>query len=352
MKNTNILIASLLLILTACSDEPGQIGNGSSGRSAMSVDYVVVSPRPLSNTINVTGTLMPAESAMLSAQTSGQVKQIFFEEGQRVNKGELLVKLDDRQWLAQRGKLEAQLKTARKDVDRKEQLADIKGVSQAAIDDANLAVESIEADKQELDVMIEYASIRAPFTGEIGLRSVSPGSYLSAGVPVARIVKVDPLKLEFNVPERYATQIKSGQAVRFTIGGSDSTYQATVYAMEPAITESSRALRIRARVPNENGHLVAGAFADIKLSLDSIPNAILVPTEAVVPQLNEQIVYTIENGKIKQTKIKQGIRLPRLIQVESGLTTGDTVMVSGLLQAREGSSVKAGNKISIEKLKK
>lgn len=318
----------------------------------MRADYVVVSPRPLANTINVTGTLMPAESAMLSAQTSGQVKRIFFEEGQRVQEGELLVKLDDRQWLAQRKKLEAQLKTASKDVGRKEQLADIKGVSQAAIDDANLTVESIEADKQELDVMIEYASIRAPFSGEIGLRSVSPGSYLSAGAPVARLVKVDPLKLEFNVPERYANKIKTGQAVRFTIAGSDSTYQATVYATEPAITESSRALRIRARVPNKNGHLVAGAFADIQLSLDSISDAVLVPTEAVVPQLNEQIVYQIKDGKIKQTKIKQGVRLPRLIQVESGLAPGDTVMVSGLLQAREGAAVIAGNEISIEKLKK
>ncbi len=341
---------ALLTLLAACSEEENPIGNGPSGRGAMSADYVVVNPRPVANTISVTGALMPAESAMLSAQTAGQVKEIYFSEGEKVKKGQLLVKLDDRQWLAQRNKLNAQLNTAQKDVNRKEQLSDIQGVSQSALDDASLQVESIEADKQELEVMIEYAAIRAPFSGQIGLRSVSPGAYLSAGSPVARLVQLDMLKLEFNVPERYATQIREGQAVRFTIAGSDSSYSATVYATEPAISESSRALRIRARVPNEENQLIAGAFAEVTLSLDSIADAMLVPTEAVVPQLNEQIVYQIKNGTIKSIKIKQGIRLPRLIQIQSGLSPGDTVMVSGLLQAKEGAPVKAGNQIEVEKL--
>lgn len=334
----------------SCADESASIGNGVSVSKVMEVDYVVLRPRSVANQIDVTGTLLPGESAMLSAQTAGLIKGIYFEEGQSVSRGKLLVKLDDRQWLAQREKLEAQLQAAERDLARKQQLLEIKGVTQAEIDDATLLVESIQADIQELNVMVEYASIRAPFSGQIGLRTVSPGAYLSAGTPVARLVSVNPLKLEFNVPERYASQIKVGQAVSFSITGSDSVFQGKVYATEPAISESSRALRIRAQVPNKQGELIAGAFAEVKLALGSIPDALLIPTEAMVPQLNGQVVYLIREGRVQEVAVEPGIRLPRLIQIQEGLSVGDTIMVSGLLQAREGLAVHPGTKIDLQLL--
>ncbi|MDP5170034.1 MAG: efflux RND transporter periplasmic adaptor subunit [Bacteroidia bacterium] len=245
-----ILLPFVAILMVGCAGKSASVGNGAAVSSAMSADYVVLSPKSVANNISVTGTLMPGESAMLSAQTSGLVKQIYFKEGQRVTLGQLLVKLDDRQWLAQRQKLDAQLAMAEKDLARKQQLLDIKGISQAEVDDAALLISSIEADKKELDVMIDYAAIRAPFSGLVGLRSVSPGAYLAAGSPVARLVQVDPLKLEFSVPEQYAGQVKKGQLLRFSISGNDSVFLGTVYALEPVITETTRALRVRANVPN------------------------------------------------------------------------------------------------------
>jgi membrane fusion protein (multidrug efflux system) len=218
------------------------------------------------------------------------------------------------------------------------------------VDNAALQVSTIEADQQELEVMIDYALIRAPFSGQVGLRSVSQGAYLQAGSPVARLVQLDPLKLEFSVPERYASQIRSGQSVSFTVAGQEEEYLGTVYATEPVINESTRALRIRAKVPNRNGRLIAGAFAEVNLTLDSIPNALLLPTEAVVPQLQDQIVYRINNGIIRAVKVKPGVRLPRLLQIQEGLSAGDTIMVAGLLQAEDGMKVQAGNEIVVEKL--
>jgi membrane fusion protein (multidrug efflux system) len=316
----------------------------------MQADYVVVRPQQMANQISITGTLMPAESALLSAQSSGLIERIYFREGEWVKKGQTLLKLDDRQWVVQKEKLAAQLATAKKDAVRKRELLAIKGISQAEVDDAELLIESIQADQKELDVRIDYAVVRAPFSGMIGLRNVSPGSYLSAGDPVARLVQVDPLKLEFSVPERYASQIREGQVVRFSLSNDDTVYEARVYATEPVINESTRSLRIRARVPNRNRKLIAGAFTEVSLTLDSIPDALLVPTEAVVPVLNDQVVYRIQNGLVEEVIVKAGIRMPRLIQIEQGLSAGDTIMVSGLLQVKNGTPVRAGSEVIVSKM--
>lgn len=351
MRITNYLLLGFsILVLGSCKEEATAVGNGATSATVMQADYVVLKARPVANKISLTGTLMAGESAMLSAQTSGLITSIHFKEGERVSKGQLLVKLDDRQWVAQRQKLAAQLATAKTTLTRQEELLKIKGISQAEVDNAALQVATIEADQQELEVMIDYALIRAPFSGQIGLRSVSPGAYLQVGAPVARLVQLDPLKLEFNVPERYAPQIKNGQSVRFTVAGQDEFYEGKVYASEPVINESTRALRIRAKVPNRNGKLIAGAFAEVNLTLDSIPDALLLPTEAVIPQLDDQIVYRIKGGAIQAVKVKPGIRLPRLLQIQEGLSAGDTIMVVGLLQAEDGMKVEPGKEIVVEKM--
>ncbi len=344
------LIAGLALASQSCSEAGASIGNTTTKSKALLVDYVVVQPEPVANVIHMTGTLVPSEMAQLSAQSAGMVQEISFREGQRVSKGQLLLKLDDRQWRAQQQKLEAQLATATKDLERKQALLAAEGISQVEVDEAALLVATIEADMEELKVRIDHATIRAPFSGQIGLRDVSRGAYLSAGDPVARLVQNDPLKLEFNVPERYAGQIRRGQRVQFTVAEADTPYEAQVYATEPVINESTRALRIRARVPNRAGELIAGAFAEISLTLDSIPNALLVPTEAVVPRLNEQIVYRIVRDSIQEVIVQPGVRLTRQIQIESGLSAGDTIVISGLLQAKDGLPVRAGQQITLETL--
>ena len=349
MKTINriLSLACGLALLAGCSEEPDTVGNGVSSSSVMQADYVVVQPQPIANQISITGTLMPAESALLSAQISGLIEDIYFREGEWVKKGQTLLKLDDRQWVVQKEKLAAQLETAKKDLERKRELLAIKGISQAEVDDAELLIETIVADQKELAVRIDYAVIRAPFSGMVGLRNVSPGSYLSAGDPVARLVQVDPLKLEFNVPERYADQVREGQIVRFSLSNDETIYEARVYATEPVINESTRSLRIRAQVPNRDRKLIAGAFTQVNLTLDSIPDALLIPPETVVPVLNDQVVYRIKNGMVEEVIVKPGIRLPRLIQIEAGLSVGDTIMVSGLLQAKNGLPVRPGKEISV-----
>src|SRR5690554_1269125 len=336
---------------SACKEKNGN-GLANRGGGVMEVDYFVVHPTGVSNNISISGTLLPAEIAMVSAQAAGKVIEIHFDEGQKVNKGQLLVRLDSREWLAQQKLLEAELATAQKDLERKEELAEIQGVSVAAVDDAILKVSSIKAAKTEIDVKLDYATIRAPFPGTIGLRNVSEGAYLAPGTAVAQLVQTDPIKLEFNVPEKYASQIEVGQIVTFTIAGSRNTYSGKVYATEPSISANSRTLKIRAEVPNKNGELIPGAFAEISLGLDSIPDGLMIPTDAIVPRLNAQLVYKVVNGTAQEAEIITGIRKSHSIQVVSGLSPKDTIMISGLLQVRNGMPVKAGNAFSLESLEK
>lgn len=311
----------------------------------MEVDYVVLRSQAVANVISLTGTLVAGESAELGPQIAGLIQSISFREGEWVRSGQELVRLDNRQYLAQQQKLHAQLSTARKDLERKKQLLEIEGISQEEVDNAALQIAELEADLQALAVTLDYTVIRAPFSGQVGLRTVSPGTYLSAGEPVVRLVQTNPLRLEFNVPERYAGDVREGQLVRFTVAGKDDLFTAQVYAAESVIDEASRALRIRARVPNPNNVLIAGAFADIDLSLDSMPRALLVPTEAVIPRLNQQVVYQVKEGKVREVTVKTGLRLSRYVQISEGVEAGDTIMISGLLQASEGLAVVPGEEV-------
>ncbi|MEZ4986910.1 MAG: efflux RND transporter periplasmic adaptor subunit [Saprospiraceae bacterium] len=246
-----ILVLFLLFASCGKAKENPTSSEAPPAPAPMQVDFVVLRPAAISNQLDVTGTLVPAESAMLSAQTAGLVKDIHFREGQQVKKGQLLLQLDDRQWQAMRSKLLSQISMAETDLKRKEGLLPIQGISQAEVDAAQLQLTTLRADLQELDIRIEYASIRAPFSGRVGLRNVSPGAYLMAGSPVVQIVQLDPLRLEFSVPEIYAGDIRPGQQLTFRLAGQDTDFKAEVYASEPVIDATTRGLKVRAIVNNQ-----------------------------------------------------------------------------------------------------
>lgn len=341
-------LCTLAGLLSGCHSEEGPKLNGGTRSNVLEVDYVVVQPQPMLHNIQVTGSLIPGESAQLTTQAAGKVQSISFEEGEKVKKGQVLVRIDSREWDAQLQRYRAELKNANKDLERKKAMASVQGISEAELEAAELKTQTLKANIRETQVKLDHATITAPFDGKIGLRSVSPGSYISAGTPVAMLVQENPLKLQFNVPERYAALLRPGQEVNFSIADNDTVYQASVYATEPMISESTRALRVRAKANNPAGKLIPGSYADVTVELDSIPDALMIPTEAIVPQLNNQLVYRISKGKAEQVQVKTGVREPRKVQITSGLQAGDTVLVSGLLQVRPGMPVKGDQEIDVK----
>lgn len=299
------------------------------------VNGVVLRPRTLTDAITAVGNLLPDEEVSLSFETSGKIETIHFREGSRVRKGELLAKVNDRPLQAQLSRYEAQLKLAEKRVYRQSALLEKDAVSQEAYEQARTELAILNADISIVKSNIALTELRAPFDGVIGLRNISEGAYASPSVVVARLTKIAPLKVDFFVPERYATQIRPGTPLTFTVDGRSETFRAMVYATESQIDPTTRFLSVRAHYPNTQGlQLLPGRFANVRIQLRELRDALAVPTEAIVPEMGISRVFRYRNGLAEAVSVETGLRTASSVQILSGLQPGDTIITSGTLQLR------------------
>lgn len=255
-------------------------------------------------------------------------------------KGELLAKVNDLPLVAQLSRYEAQLKLAEDRVYRQSALLKKDAVSQEAYEQARTELAMLNADIDIVKSNIALTELRAPFDGVIGLRNVSEGAYASPSVVVAKLTKISPLKIDFFVPERYANQIKPGTRLSFTIEGRQERFEAAVYATESKVDIATRTLAVRAKYPNTRGKLLPGRFATVQIRMHEIPDAIAIPTEALVPEMGVDKVFLYKGGKAHAAEVKTGLRTDSSIQIIDGLNVGDTLITSGTLQLREGLPVK------------
>ncbi len=307
----------------------------------MQVRVAVLRPQMLENTIEATGSLLANEAIEVRSEIAGRVTQIGFTEGGAVTKGQTLVRINDDDLQAQLRKTELAVQLATDDEGRKKQLLEVKGISQQAYDDARIALQSAEADRDNLRALIAKTVIRAPFSGKIGLRQVSEGGYVSPNTLITDLQQVSPIKVEFSVPERFGREVAVGKKIIFTLDGDTARYNAEVYAIDPTVDVASRTITVRAHNPNTNGKLRPGAFAHIILQLSKVPSALLIPTEALIPDIQGQKVLLIKNGKATSARVQTGTRTNTQVELTAGVQPGDTVITTGLLQLREGMPVKA-----------
>ena len=279
----------------------------------------------------------------LSFETSGKITEINFTDGSTVQKGQLLAKINDRPLQAQLKKLQAQLKLAEDRVFRQNALLVKDAVSKEAYEQVKTDLASLNADIDLIKANIQQTELRAPFDGIIGLRQVSVGSYASPTTIVAKLTKISPLKINFSVPERYAKEIKKGTRLTFSLDGYLKDFDATVYATESKVDPASRTLSVRALYPNTGTKLLPGRFASIKIKMHEIPNAIAIPSEAIVPEMGKSKVYLYKNGKSMPVEVKTGLRTDTQVQIINGLHVGDTIITSGTLQLRTGLNITLDN---------
>ena len=301
----------------------------------LSVNGVVVSPQNLTEDIRMVGNLLPDEEVDLTFETSGKIVEINFKEGTMVSKGDLLAKVNDKPLQAQLSRYEAQLKLAQDRVYRQSALLEKDAVSQEAFEQARTELATLNADIEIVKQNIALTELRAPFDGIIGLRNVSEGAYASPSVVVAKLTKISPLKIDMFVPERYADQIKPGTPLTFTVEGINEEFKASVYAKESEVDSDTRMLSVRATYANPGGHLLPGRFISAKVRMQDIPNAIAIPTEAIVPEMGVDKVFIYRGGKAKATAVKTALRTDALIHIVEGIEVGDTIITSGTLQLRE-----------------
>lgn len=303
-------------------------------KKILNVNGLVVKKGALSDEIMVTGTLLPDEEVDLSFETSGQVVEIMFKEGAYVHKGQLLAKVNDKVLKAELRRLSSQLKLANDRVYRQRTLLQHDAVSQEAYEQVKTELATLKAQIDAVKAQIEQTELRAPFDGVIGLRQISVGAYASPSTVVSKLTRYVPLKVEFAVPERYATDMKPGVSLNFTVDGFLQSFPAKVYAKESVIDMNTHTLTVRAIYSNKNGLLAPGRYASIKLKRQEIKDAIAIPSEAVIPEMGKDKVYLYKSGKAQPVELKLGLRTEDRVQVLSGLHVGDTLITSGTLQLR------------------
>ncbi len=309
--------------------------NNNSGQSAsLNVDVFVVKPDIVENKIFTNGTLQANEEVQLASESSGLIEEIYLTEGASVKEGELLVKINDSELNAQLRRGDFRLNLAEDREKRQKQLLDKGGISQEEYDATLNEVNVLRAEVALIKAQIRKSEVRAPFDGKLGLRYVSDGSYITPNTRIATLQDIDPIKIDFSVPERYASQIEVGNKITFTVQGIDEELEAEVYAKEPRIDSETRSLQVRAKSPNPEGKLLPGAFADLELTLQTIENAKMVPTISLVPELQGQKVFLLKNGLVQPQSVTTGLRNEEKVQITEGVQIGDTVLTTGLLQVR------------------
>lgn len=341
MRIHSFFIAALLLSITACGKKNDPAAGTAAGPSAAknslsvsSVEGFIVKTSALTESITASGTLIAAEETELHPEASGRVVRLNLPEGKRVRRGEVLLKVFDGDLQTQRQKLLTQLKQSEITEQRLGELLKIKGVSQQEYDIAVLQAQNL---RQELDLIainIGKTELRAPYDGVIGLRRISPGAYVTPAQAVATIRSSGALKLDFSVPEKYGALLRPGQEVSFTVQGSTEPRTAVVQATEQSIAAETRNLIVRALVRGNAANLLPGAFAEVRLSLGEKPKALLIPSQAIIPQARDKKVIVNRGGKASFVTVKTGVRQAEMVEITEGLTAGDTIATTGMLFLR------------------
>ena len=330
-----VAVALLIIFKPKPKDtKPAAGGGRPGGGGAVAVQAIVASQQRLTNDVYSTGTVQANEEVNLRPEITGRVVSIHFKEGSKVSKGALLIKLNDTDLRAQLQKLQSTKALNESNEFRSKKLLEIEGISKQEYEQVQNQLSGVNADIDLVRAQLAKTEIRAPFSGVIGIRNVSEGSIVSPSDVIVSVQQIDPVKIDFSIPEKYINAVKTGDAISFTIEGTDTSFTATVNAIEPKIDPATRRVIIRAVCKNSNGKIFPGAFARVRLSLGEIENAILVPTQSVVPTQKGQNVYVVRGGKATPQPVETGIRNDTAVQILSGLSPNDTVITTGLMQLR------------------
>lgn len=339
-KTTTATLALCFVgLMAGCDKEPADTARPP--MEAVPVEVVTVQTGELTRRITAVGSLRSDESVTVTAEVSGRITTIGFKEGQPVRKGQLLFALDDAVNRAGVAQARAARALAQRNQERSLELFERKLISQQERDTLRAALESARAESALAEAQLAKMRISAPFDAVAGLRSVSPGDYVSPGQALVNLESVGDLKIDFRVPELALSQLSTGQALDIRIDAyPQQLFRGEVYAIEPRVADTTRSIGLRARLPNPDGRLRSGLSARVILETASVPNAVLAPEQAIFPRGEQQFVYVIEDGKAVLRPVQVGQREPGRAEIIQGLGPGEILITAGLQKIGAGTAVR------------
>jgi len=308
-----------------------------SSQGSVAVEALKVAQQPMPQTITAVGSLRSDESITVRPEVAGRISAIAFQEGQRVTKGATLIRLDPAINAAEVQQSRANLKLAQSKYERAVDLAKSNFISGQAKDEAENNLRVAEAGLQLAEAKLAKMEIKAPFSGIIGLRVVSVGDYVKEGADVVNLESIDPLKVDFRVPEMYMKQVQVGQSLQVQLDAlPGKSFEGKVFAVNPLVDAAGRSIVIRALVRNQDTSLRPGMFARVRLITKDEQNALVIPEQAIVPQGDEQYVFRVADGRAIRVKVELGQRRDGLVQVVRGLEANDVIVTAGQMKIRDG----------------
>jgi membrane fusion protein (multidrug efflux system) len=310
------------------------------GAMRVAVEVTPAKAGPLVETIQAVGTLRPNEAVTVTSEIAGRVAKLAFREGQRVNAGDLLVQLDAAILRAELARSRSELTLARANHERNTRLARDGMASPRTRDESLAALQAAEAGIALAEARLEKTAIRAPLSGVVGLRAISSGAFVEPGTPIVELSDIDPIKLDFRVPELALPSLRNGQSVRVTVDALPGLrFAGEVYAIDPIVEPGGRAVRLRARIPNPDARLTAGLFARVEIVISEREQVLLIPESAVFARGNGRHVFRIVDGRAKLTPVSVGVRRPGQVEIREGLAAGDVVVTAGHQTLRDNGEV-------------
>jgi membrane fusion protein (multidrug efflux system) len=340
LAKVTLFIAVTAFLFSSCKNDEKKSGAPVEGRNILTVDGQVLQLSTLDFSNVYTGKLLANEEIDIRPEISAKVTGIFFKEGSNVSKGELLVKMFDKDLQAQLKSNELQIELAQKELDRKKELYQFKGISKEELDISENNFSTLKAANDLIKAQISKTELHAPFKGVVGLRMVSEGAFVSNTTIITSLQQIDPIKVDFAVPEKFISNLNIGKEFDFGIDGRDERFTAKIYALESKIDPQTGSIRVRALCPNPKRVLYPGSYSKIDLKLFPNKECIMIPAKATVPLMEGEQVFILRKGKAKAVDIKIGYRASHEIEVTSGLAPNDTLILSGLLQIKEGMAVR------------
>ena len=336
------LVAIITLLIISCNkgnNEP----TGAPAQAAaakLPVDSIVASEELLNQEEVVAGSITPAQEVAIVSETAQKISRIAFTDGQSVQKGQLLYKLNDSDIRASLKELKAELKLAKLNEQRFKNLLATETIRQQEYDEANTRLQSFMAKVDLLNFQLSKTEIRAPFSGKIGISKVDLGSYVSPGLELANLQDQSSINIAFSVPEKYLLQARKNNKIQFVTQLSDQKYTAIITALESGLDAQNRSLKVHATAKNPKGELKGGMSAKIYFSiLDSGTQGIEIPSQALIPGEDGYNVFIVKEGLAKLVPVKISNRTESTATVISGIKHGEHVIVSNIMRLGDGMPV-------------